>query len=258
MHPVGHSLRTVSALRRGVQAPQLASTSRVLVWEARRHASFGNPFEWVRKTLAPTFRDKKSAQATEEARRKQAEEGNLSVFDSAGAAPSGETTPTQVKLENKSMIVKNKSDHHKYSTANFKISHRKLNKLGRQISGKPIDSAILQMTFSEKRASKRIRNMLVIAKQHAELKGINVKKMVVSESWVTKGPRSLKRLEIKGRMKHGIRVHPDSRLSVVLREGKTRHQLLEEDRQRKLKRIVSAGLVREDRPLRNVGSTWAW
>jgi hypothetical protein len=68
---------------------------------------------------------------------------------------------------------------HKYSTANFKISHRKLNKLGRQISGKPIDSAILQMTFSEKRASKRIRNMLVVAKSHAILKGIDARKMVV-------------------------------------------------------------------------------
>lgn len=70
-------------------------------------------------------------------------------------------------------------EQHKYSTANFKISHRKLNKLGRQLSGKPIDSAILQMTFSEKRASKRIRNMLVIAKSHASLKGIDPKKMVV-------------------------------------------------------------------------------
>jgi large subunit ribosomal protein L22 len=35
------------------------------------------------------------------------------------------------------------------------------------------------MTFSEKRASKRIRNMLVIAKSHATLKGIDRKKMVI-------------------------------------------------------------------------------
>lgn len=68
----------------------------------------------------------------------------------------------------------------------------------------------------------------------------------------------LKRLEIKGRSKMGIRVHPDSRLSVVLKEGKTRVQLLEEERARKMKRIVSAGLVREDTPLRNPRSTWSW
>lgn len=56
---------------------------------------------------------------------------------------------------------------HKYSTANFKISPRKLNMLGRQISGKPIDYAILQMQFSEKRASTRIMNMLATARDHA-------------------------------------------------------------------------------------------
>lgn len=74
------------------------------------------------------------------------------------------------------------STQHKYSTANFKISHRKLNMLGRQISGKPIDSAILQMMFSEKRASKRIKSMLVVAKDHAVQKGLEEKKLVICES----------------------------------------------------------------------------
>lgn len=39
--------------------------------------------------------------------------------------------------------------------------------LANQISGKPIDWAILQMQFSEKRASTRIMNMLATAKDHA-------------------------------------------------------------------------------------------
>ena len=55
----------------------------------------------------------------------------------------------------------------------------KLNLLGRQISGKPVDSAILQMLFSEKRASKRVKSMLVVAKDHATLKGLEEKKLVV-------------------------------------------------------------------------------
>ena len=75
---------------------------------------------------------------------------------------------------------------------------------------------------------------------------------------MTKGPRQHKRLEPRGRGKFGIRVHPESRMSVVLKEGKTRLELLEEDRARKLKRIVSAGLVREDKPLRNPSSMWTW
>jgi large subunit ribosomal protein L22 len=56
----------------------------------------------------------------------------------------------------------------------------------------------------------------------------------------------------------GVRVHPDSRLHVLLKEGKTVEQLKAEERRRKLKRIVSAGIVREDVPLRNPGPAWAW
>lgn len=38
------------------------------------------------------------------------------------------------------------------------------------------------MTFSEKRASKRIKSMLVLAKQHAAKKGIDPQKMIVCAS----------------------------------------------------------------------------
>lgn len=80
----------------------------------------------------------------------------------------------------------------------------------------------------------------------------------IAQAWVSKGPNVLKRLDPKGRGRFGIKQHPDSRLNVLLKEGKTKAQLKEEERKRKLKRIVSAGLTREDVPLRNVGSSWAW
>jgi large subunit ribosomal protein L22 len=80
----------------------------------------------------------------------------------------------------------------------------------------------------------------------------------IAEAWVTKGPKQLKRLEPRGRGKFGIRVHPDSRLNVVLRPGKTFEQLQGEKRKMRLKRIVSAGIVREDVPLRNPASMWQW
>ena len=79
-----------------------------------------------------------------------------------------------------------------------------------------------------------------------------------AESWVTKGPNQIKRFDMKGRGRAGIRVHPHSRLYVLLKEGKTKEELRTEERQRKLNKIVSAGLVREDVPLRNPGSNWAW
>jgi hypothetical protein len=68
---------------------------------------------------------------------------------------------------------------HKYSTARFKISPRKLNMLGRQIAGQPVNEAILQMEFSEKRASERIKSTLVLARNHAVDKGMDDKKLVV-------------------------------------------------------------------------------
>ena len=86
----------------------------------------------------------------------------------------------------------------------------------------------------------------------------DVHSLHTAEAWVTKGPKCIKRFEPRGRGHYGIRVHPDSRLNVVLKEGKTVAEVKAEDRKKKLKRIVSAGYIREDVPLRNVKSAWAW
>lgn len=202
------------------------------------------------------FRQQHSEEEIEAARKQQIEKGQGSVFESL---PELVEEPEKAKLLVASPKEKGKkATEHKYSTANFKISHRKLNMLGRQISGKPIDYAILQMQFSEKRASKRIKSMLVVAKDHAVQKGLDAKKLVVSEAWVNKGENVIKRMEPRGRGRFGIRQHPDSSLHVVLREGKTRAQLMAEEKKRKLKRIVSAGITREDIPIRNPGPAWAW
>lgn len=59
--------------------------------------------------------------------------------------------------------------------------------LGRQISGKPIDYAILQMNFSQKRAAKRVKNMLVVARNHAiESKDLDRSKLVVGRYFSVK------------------------------------------------------------------------
>ncbi|KAI0701805.1 mitochondrial 50S ribosomal protein L22 [Cytidiella melzeri] len=249
-----------STLRRAAIVASLAGrysqpSTRVIVWESRRSVSF-NPLNWVRESFAVKKREKNTEQELAAARKAAADKGQGSIFDTVAASAEAEGAESSSGALLKS---KKQYTHHKYSTANFKISHRKLNQLGRQISGKPIDSAIVQMMFSEKRASKRIKSMLVVAKDHAtSLKGLDDKKLVVAEAWVTKGPKQLKRLEPKGRGRTGIRIHPDSRLHVILKEGKTASQIKAEERRRKLKRIVSAGIVREDVPVRNPGPAWAW
>lgn len=81
---------------------------------------------------------------------------------------------------------------------------------------------------------------------------------MLAESWVTKGPKFIKRLEPRGRGHHGIRIHPDARLNVILKEGKTVAEHKQDDKRKILKRVVSAGLIREDVPLRNPSPAWAW
>ncbi len=68
----------------------------------------------------------------------------------------------------------------------------------------------------------------------------------------------MKRLEIKGRGKVGIRKKYKAKMHVVLEEGMTLEEKMQKAREYKLGRIVSAGLVREDVPLRNPSATWQW
>ncbi|CAE6505640.1 unnamed protein product [Rhizoctonia solani] len=170
------------------------------------------------------------------------EEKNASLFDTVEQA----AAPLKIHTQ------------HKYSTAVFKISRRKLNLLANQISGKPIDAAILQMEFSDKRAARRIKSTLCLARDHAEMyKGLTRGKLVVAEAWVSKGDY-LQRVDPKGRGRLGRKHHPSARMSIVLKEGKTHAEILEQQRKYKLGRIVGAGFVREDKPIRNPGPGWAW
>lgn len=79
-----------------------------------------------------------------------------------------------------------------------------------------------------------------------------------AEAWVNKGQKRIKRIEPKGRGRMGIRVHPDSNLTVILKEGKTLEEKAQMLLERRLKKIRSPGLMREDRPLVNIPPVYAW
>lgn len=161
-----------------------------------RLPNFKGPVTWLRESLAPNVRQQNTQEEIDAARKQAADKGQLSVFDSVPTVGEGEgaaeevpawkkKTYTEVRpdtqlLGRARVLTRARGSQHKYSTGNFKISHRKLNMIGRQIAGKPVDSAILQMMFSEKRASKRIKSMLVVAKSHAvKLKSLDEGKLVV-------------------------------------------------------------------------------
>jgi len=244
-----------TARSRALLRVQPVASSPSVQWIPRRGITFNNPFNWIANKLNPGIAKKEVETSYELTRQKQAKEGKGNLFDATAAAVAKTDKPTLAA----SAVPRGKHTEHKYSTAHFKMSHRKLNKLGRQIAGKPVDYAILQMKFSEKRASTRIQSMLTLAKKHAaEYKGLNPGKLVVSQAWVTKGENFHKRIDIKGRGRVGVKYHPEAKMSVVLKEGKTVTELKRQAEDRKLKRIVSAGYVREDVPLRNMGPMWSW
>ncbi|KAG8927727.1 hypothetical protein FRC03_011475 [Tulasnella sp. 419] len=237
-----HSFQRPAIQRIGPSACQLRSKSSL------------SPMDWIASKLRrqAMYRQQDSVAEVQAAKEEAIQRGEASVFDVVEQSLEKSEEGTVTKLPGGK-----KHTEHKYSTAMFKMSPRKLNMLGRQISGKPIDHAILQMQFSDKRAAKRIKSTLCLARDHAIDKGISRPTMVVAEAWVNKGTSS-PRIDIKGRGRHGIKHLRYSRLVVKLKEGQTREDVVQRKREKAIKRAISAGVVREDVPIRNPAPYWTW
>ncbi|KAJ7180077.1 mitochondrial 50S ribosomal protein L22 [Mycena crocata] len=247
-----------------------------------RHESSFNPMSWLSRTFSPQpakpekIKGETGASSGRPDSERSASEPsaeNSSIFAQVPAtvdsptvtgpkaAPwhprqRGMTTPLTLPKVQVSNI---ETPFQKESTIPFVISHRKLNKLGRQIAGKPIDYAILQMQFSNKRAGSRIKDLLTTAKQKAvQHRKMDSPTLVVAEAWVNKRAVRSRKMISQGRGHMGVRTKPSSSLTVVLKEGKTLEQKKADERKRKLSRIISAAVTREDKPLRNAGPMWAW
>ncbi|KIM25952.1 hypothetical protein M408DRAFT_17144 [Serendipita vermifera MAFF 305830] len=137
-------------------------------------------------------------------------------------------------------------------------SHRKLNKLANQISGKPIDYAILQMKFSEKRISAQVQRLLEETKQKAKEQDMNLDQLVVSQAWVGKGPKSPKKIDIRARGKFGVIRKSRSTMTIRLGRGLTEEQKVVKKAQRALDKVKIAEPVREETRVRFSRSQWAW
>ena len=109
-------------------------------------------------------------------------------------------------------------------TCLFRVSSQKLNLLGRQISRLPVPTAALQMKFSVKKAAKEVNSLLLQAQSRITkfdpMEGrqvIDPSKFIVQQALVGSGPY-LKRIDIKGRGRHGViwRPHSFMRLQIAL------------------------------------------
>ncbi|KAI8672390.1 hypothetical protein NCS56_00701700 [Fusarium sp. Ph1] len=135
-------------------------------------------------------------------------------------------------------------------------SVKKLTMLARQIAGKPIDEAILQMKWSKKKFAAEVRYYLeeardlAIAQRGMGLGKVNGETLAkpckiqtqkgkwlevedptsiyIAQSWVGRGPWRGKRIDYKGRGRMGIIRHPSTSFTVLLKEEKTRIRQHEE------------------------------
>ncbi|PQE04700.1 mitochondrial large ribosomal subunit protein [Rutstroemia sp. NJR-2017a BBW] len=164
----------------------------------------------------------------------------------------------------------------------FKTSYKKLVPIAKQIAGKTVDDAIIQMRFSRKKVAKDVKEHLEHARNEAIAKrgmGLGVEEgksfapktivtkdgkrvkvqdpttLYVDEAWVGKGLYR-KSYDFRARGKIGILLHRTTSLSVVLKEEATRIRLHEEREQKAKNKKVWVQLP--NRPVTAQGQYYSW
>jgi ribosomal protein L22 len=154
----------------------------------------------------------------------------------------------------------------------FKTSMKKLSPLARQIAGKPIEDAILQMRFSKKKVAEDIRKHLLQARDEAVVvRGMGLPEqptestdsttssktkepgqtnIYVAEAWANKGPYG-REPEYRARGRQNMLRPPYTGISVRLKEEKTRTRERSEKEARALKKRLGKNMWTHlpDRPI---------
>ena len=100
----------------------------------------------------------------------------------------------------------------------MRVSTRKLNLLAQLISGKKVDRALADLTFSRKRVAKDVKKTLESAIANAENNhDLDVDALVVSEAYVGKN-LVFKRMRARARGRAGRILKPFAQITVVVRQ----------------------------------------
>ncbi|RDA94828.1 hypothetical protein CP533_4315 [Ophiocordyceps camponoti-saundersi (nom. inval.)] len=171
-----------------------------------------------------------------------------------------------------------------HKSAFLPTSVKKLVMLSRQIAGKTIDDAILQMRWSKKKMSKEMLYYLEEARDLAvaqrgmglgRVKGEVLQKprkvrnkdgkwidvtdptrIYIAQSWVGRGTPIYKSLDYKARGRGCLLVHPKTSFSVLLKEEKTRIRQTEEQDAKEAAKGPWVHLP--DRPLHGQRPYYTW
>ncbi|KAE9597468.1 hypothetical protein Lal_00030012 [Lupinus albus] len=100
----------------------------------------------------------------------------------------------------------------------IKQSPKKVNLVATLVRGMLVKDALMQLQLTVKRAAKTVFQVINSAKANASHNhGLDSERLIVDEAFVGKGYFK-KRVNIHGRGKCGMKVRPECRLTVVLRE----------------------------------------
>lgn len=119
-------------------------------------------------------------------------------------------------------------------------SAQKMNLLARQIIGLPLDAALLQMHFSPKKFAQQVGLVLSRLKGTLLRQGANAAEYYIRSATVGRGVY-IKRLEIRGRGKHGIQWRGNAFIRVCAHKPEPKGLV------RKMLKIKK--IPREDRPV---------
>ncbi|THX11872.1 hypothetical protein D6D13_04635 [Aureobasidium pullulans] len=187
---------------------------------------------------------------------------------------------------NKEMFIKRTERESTGKSENIKTSIKKLGPIARQIAGKTVDDAIVQLRFSKKKAAVPVLNYLEYARDEAVVsrgmglgqatvadldKPVDIRlkdgkrhtvadptKMYIDQAWVGRGPYG-KLPEYRAKGKINILRTPWTHIGLVLKEEATRvRQYNEREDKRKKQREAKVWTPLPDRPIQGQRQWYSW
>ncbi|THW80168.1 hypothetical protein D6D19_00666 [Aureobasidium pullulans] len=187
---------------------------------------------------------------------------------------------------NKEMFIKRTERESTGKSENIKTSIKKLGPIARQIAGKTVDDAIVQLRFSKKKAAVPVLNYLEYARDEAVVsrgmglgqatvadldKPVDIRlkdgkrhtvadptKMYIDQAWVGRGPYG-KLPEYRAKGKINILRTPWTHIGLVLKEEATRvRQYNEREEKRKKQREAKVWTPLPDRPIQGQRQWYSW
>ncbi|KTW28732.1 uncharacterized protein T551_02582 [Pneumocystis jirovecii RU7] len=104
-----------------------------------------------------------------------------------------------------------------YKSPNMKTSPKKLTKIAKQIAGKKLEDAILQMDFSKKKAARSVAEFLRNARVKAVNNKLDKNTLFVDQALVGKGIY-IKQPWFRGKGRMSIRRRPRAHIKMIIRD----------------------------------------